>query len=163
MEFAASHRLLPARTIPGSEVQRAINIWVSGRLNKILPALAAIYLGISAVCFFHESDERSTSLNWLTYTTGVAILASWSLLRRGRITPDRVHLCASIVGALILIRSLVEFSVTSDTSQVISMVLLLLGSACTLLAWRGFTLMALLCVAGWAASAPANLPSAGVA
>ncbi len=158
MEFAASNRLVPAITIPDSEVRRAINIWVSGRLSKILPILAAIYLGISALRLFHETDERSTSLSWLTYTTGAVILASWSLLRRERIIPDRVHLCATLVGALILVRSLVEFSVTSDTSQVIVMVLLLLGGASTLLAWRGFTLMAILSLAGWAAVAPANLP-----
>src|SRR5450631_2142144 len=117
MEFGASKRLLPAAVIPPSEVQRAIDLWVSGRLQKILPALAAIYLGISGVGLLLELKESSLILNALTYVTSAAILVSWSLLRRGRITPNRVHLCASVVGTLILIRSLVEFSVTSDTSQ----------------------------------------------
>ena len=159
MDFGASKRLLPAAVIPRSEVQRAIDLWVSERLQKILPALAAIYLGISGVGLLLEIKEGSPILNALTYVTGAAILGSWSLLRHGRITPNRVHLCASVVGTLILIRSLVEFSFTSDTAQVISIVLLLIGSASILLAWRSFALMVVLSIAGWVALAPPNWPT----
>ena len=158
MEFAPPNRPRPAINIPHSEVKRAMDMWVSARVRKILPVLAAVYLGISGVRFFQAPTEDSVGLNWLTYTTGLAILASWGFLRRGRIMANRVHLCASVIGALIVIRSLVEFSFTSDTTQAISIVLLLIGSASTLLAWRGFAFMGILSVAGWATLAPQNLP-----
>ncbi len=158
MEVASPNRLPPAIGIPQSEVKRAIDLRVSGRLTKILPALAAAYLVISAVRLFQGPSEGSISLNWLTYATGVAILGSWSFLRRGRITADRVHLCASVIGGLILTRSLVEFSFTSDTAQAVSILLLLLGSASVLLAWRGFACTVILSVAGWATLAPQHLP-----
>src|ERR1700681_2506693 len=158
MNSAFSDRVLPATTVPHSEVKVAIDMWVSARLKKILPALAAVYLAISVAHLFIEPHESSGKLKWLTYMTGVVILGSWSLLRRSRIRPNRVHLCATVIGTLIAIRSLVEFSFTLDVADFVAIVLLLIGSATTLLAWRGFAFMVMLSVAGWTALAPQNLP-----
>jgi diguanylate cyclase (GGDEF)-like protein/PAS domain S-box-containing protein len=160
MNSAFSDRLLPTTTVPHSEVKVAIDMWVSARLKKILPALAAVYLAISVAHLFIEPHESSGKLKWLTYMTGVVILGSWSLLRRSRIRPNRVHLCATVIGTLIAIRSLVEFSFTLDAADFVAIVLLLIGSATTLLAWRGFAFMVMLSVAGWTALAPQNLPLA---
>jgi diguanylate cyclase (GGDEF)-like protein/PAS domain S-box-containing protein len=162
MEFERSNRPLPPVIVPDSEVRVALDNWVGVRLTKVLPALAAIYLWTAAVRLFTGPSHGSPGLDWLAYATGVAILAAWGLLRRGRIEPGRVHLFASAIGALILIRSLAVFSKTSDTTQVFVILLLLLGSANTLLAWRGFAYMAILGVAGWIALASQKLPLTAV-
>ena len=98
----------------------------------------------------------------MAYLIGVSILVAWRRLRRGRMAPDRVNLSASVIGALIITRSLVEFANTSDTSQIFVILLLLLGSASTLLAWRGFAFMAILGVVGWVTLALLKLPLANL-
>jgi diguanylate cyclase (GGDEF)-like protein/PAS domain S-box-containing protein len=162
VESACSSRVPPSAGIQDAEVQLALDNWVGERLQKILPALAGIYLWIAGLRLFREHNGTNPGPDWLAYAIGLSILVAWRLLRRGQIAPDRVNLSASVIGALILTRSLIEFANTSDTSQIFVILLLLLGSASTLLAWRGFALMAILAVVGWVALALLKLPFANL-
>ena len=157
MDFEQSNGLLASVAIPDSEVRLVLDKWVSARLEKILPALAAIYLGVAAIRLFLRPGEGHPGLGWSALAAGVAILAAWTLLRRGRIVADRVHLSAIVIGAVILIRSLAEFAITSDTTQALVILALLMGGATTLLAWRGFAYLAIAGVGGWVAMAAQTL------
>ena len=157
MEFRRASRLPGAVSIPDAEVMLALDDQVSARLQQTLPAIAAVYLLIAAVRLFLQPGYGNSGLDWLTYVIGAAILVEWKLLRRGRIAPERVHLSALVLGGLILLRSLLTFTIASDISQVFFVLAFLLGGAVTLLAWRGFTYVASVAVLGWIAVAVQKL------
>ena len=157
MEFRRATRLPAAVSIPDAEVQLALDNQVSARLQQTLPAIAGAYLLIAAVRLFLQTGDGNAGLDWLTYLIGAAILVEWKLLRRGRIPSDRVHMGALVLGGLILLRSLLTFAIVSDLTQVFYILGFLLGGAMTLLAWRGFTYMASVAVAGWIAVAVQKL------
>lgn len=157
-----NNRLLTDAGIPPSEVRRALDIWVRARIRQILPAIVVIYLVLSGWSFVLASDEGTAILGWLASLTGVVSLVSWMLLRRQHVALNRVHLITSVVGALILIHSLAEFYVASNLIFVVVVILVLIGSASTLLSWRGFVFMATLSLAGWVAIAPQKLSSASL-
>lgn len=140
-----------------SEVRLAMDHWVAARLATILPALAAIYLCLSARCLFLTPIGGSNILNWLTYTTGVACLAGWMLTRRNRVAPDRIQLSVLVIGALIVIHSLAEFIRRPDITQIGIIMLLLIGSASLLLDPTVFDCLAIFSVAGWVMLAPLRL------
>ena len=157
MEFRRANRLPAAVSIPDAEVQQALDNQVSTRLQQTLPAIAAIYLLIAAVRLFLQTGYGNSGLHWLTYLIGAAILAEWTLLRRGYIPADRVHLGALVLGGLILLSSLLTFAIASDITQIFFILAFLLGGAVTLLAWRGFTHVASVAVLGWIAVAVQKL------
>ena len=158
MELKRPNRLLTSVSVPDSDVRLALDNQVGARLQKILPVLAIVYLGIAGARFFLVTSDGNSGLDWLTYATGVAILAAWRLLRHGRIAPDQVHLSAIVIGTLILGRSLIEFASTSDTAQILFFLVVFLGGAATLLAWRGFAYMAISAVTVWVALASQKVP-----
>src|SRR5580698_9757277 len=92
-----------------SELQAAMDRQLAAQLGTILPALAAIVLSIAGVRLFLGPAGAGNSLNWLTFATGLASLASWILLRRNRVAADRTQLIALAMGSLIVIHSLAEF------------------------------------------------------
>lgn len=154
---ALENRPLADAGIPSSEVQRALDIRVGASLQKVLPAIVVFYLAVSVGTFVLATDGGAAIPGWLGYATGVASMISWMLLRHGYVAPNRVHLIGSAVGALIAIHSLAEFSVASNLTFVMVILLALIGGACTLLSWSGFVLMASLSLAGWLAIAPQKL------
>jgi diguanylate cyclase (GGDEF)-like protein/PAS domain S-box-containing protein len=131
-----------------AEVRKALDTWVGVRIQKILPALVVIYLAGSMVGLVLKPIATGI-LGWSAYATGVASLVSWLLLRRNRVPTNRVHLLALAIGALILFHSLAEFYVSSDTTQAVVIMLLLLGSASVLLSWQEFAFTAILSLVGW--------------
>jgi TM2 domain-containing membrane protein YozV len=98
---------------------------LAAQLRTILPALAAIFFSIAGARLFLASFGRSNILNWVTFATGVASLASWILMRRNRVAADRIQLIALVIGTLIVIHSLAEFYREPDTIQVALIMLLL--------------------------------------
>jgi diguanylate cyclase (GGDEF)-like protein/PAS domain S-box-containing protein len=159
MDVAGSNRVLsPVGTGHcEAEVRRELDIWVAARLERVLPALAAIYVAISVVRFILERHQGIAIVNWLAFTTGLASLAVWRLLRRGRIPSELVPLSALLIGSLILVCSLAEFYRTSDTIQVAIILLVLIGGGTLVLAWWEFASLAALSVVGWVAIAPQRL------
>src|SRR5271166_991741 len=110
MDFSrARGLLLQSPSEADSEARVAMDHWVAARLNTLLPALAAIYLWISGARLILTPIGSSNILNWLTYATGVASLASWMLMRRERVAPNRIQLSVLVIGALIVIHSMAEF------------------------------------------------------
>ena len=162
MEFRRANRLPAEVSIPDAEVRLALDNEVGSRLQKILPALAAIYLVMASVRLFLENNRGDAGHDWLAYGIALTMVAVWTLLRRGRIPADRVHLSALVIGGLILLRSLLTFAFTTNMTQVFFIVALLLGSAATLLAWRGLAFMGTIGVAAWIMLASEKLPPAAL-
>src|ERR1700674_3420515 len=159
---AQNNRPLADAGIPRSEVQRALDIRVGARMKKVLPAIVVIYLAFSAGNFVLATDTGAAILGWLAYLTGMVSMVSWILLRHERVAPGRVHVITSLVGVLILIHSLAEFYLASNLAFVMVIIVVLIGSAGTLLSWRGFAFMAALSLAGWLFIAPQKLSSTGL-
>jgi diguanylate cyclase (GGDEF)-like protein/PAS domain S-box-containing protein len=159
MEFQRANRLPAVVTIPDAEVRLALDNEVNARLQKILPVLAAIYLVMASVRLFLENNHGDDGQDWLAYGIALTTVVAWTLLRRGRIPADRVHLSALVIGGLILLRSLLTFAFSGNRTQVFFIVALLLGSAATLLAWRGVAFMGTIGVAAWIMLAAEKMPS----
>ena len=134
--------------MPAAAVQRELDICVRERLKKLLPGLAVLHLAISSRHLIEPSAAGSMT-DWSTYAIGLVILLLWVLLRRDRISADRVQLGALAVAILILFRSLAEFANTADTIQTVIIAFLLIGSASTFLAWREFAFLLIVSTAGW--------------
>ncbi len=160
MEFQRANRLPAEVSIPDADVRLALDNEASARLQKVLPALAAIYLVMASVRLFLENNHGGAGQDWLAYGIALTMVVAWTLLRRGRIPADRVHLSALVIGGLILLRSLLTYAFTTNITQVFFIVALLLGSAATLLAWRGVAFIGTVGVAAWIMLAADKLPSA---
>ena len=160
MEFQRANRLPAEVSIPDADVRLALDNEASARLQKVLPALAAIYLVMASVRLFLENNHGDAGQDWLAYGIALTMVVAWTLLRRGRIPADRVHLSALVIGGLILLRSLLTYAFTTNITQVFFIVALLLGSAATLLAWRGVAFIGTVGVAAWIMLAADKLPSA---
>lgn len=160
MEFQRANRLPAEVSIPDADVRLALDNEASARLQKVLPALAAIYLVMASVRLFLENNHGNAGQDWLAYGIALTMVVAWTLLRRGRIPADRVHLSALVIGGLILLRSLLTYAFTTNITQVFFIVALLLGSAATLLAWRGVAFIGTVGVAAWIMLAADKLPSA---
>jgi PAS domain S-box-containing protein len=145
-----------------AELQVAMDHRLAAQLRTILPALAAIFFSIAGARLFLASFGRSNILNWVTFATGVASLASWILMRRNRVAADRIQLIALVIGTLIVIHSLAEFYREPDTIQVALIMLLLVGSAGLLLDPAVFACLAIFSVVGWVVLAPQRLGWPGV-
>ncbi len=160
MEFQRANRLPAEVSIPDADVRLALDNEASARLQKVLPALAAIYLVMASVRLFLENNHGNAGQDWLAYGIALTMVVAWTLLRRGRIPADRVHLTALVIGGLILLRSLLTYAFTTNITQVFFIVALLLGSAATLLAWRGVAFIGTVGVSAWIMLAADKLPSA---
>src|SRR6202171_4440073 len=96
------NRALADVAVPQSEVRRALDLQIGTRIQKLLLALIFIYLALSAGSLVLTTGEGTPILGWPAYATALVSMISWMLFRRKLIAPNRVHLIAYAIGALIL-------------------------------------------------------------
>src|SRR6185437_7084538 len=111
------------------------------RMQKVLPALALIYLVASAANLFAGSADRGVIPGCLAYATATAFITFRILGRHKWIPPHRVFLISSASAVLILAGSLARLYWAFDVSQFAVILLLLIGSAGTLGSRRCFALI----------------------
>jgi diguanylate cyclase (GGDEF)-like protein/PAS domain S-box-containing protein len=141
------------------EVQKSLDTWVAARTQKVLPALAALYLAGSMVGLVFKPLSAGIE-GWSAYVTAATSFVAWLLFRRNWIPAHRVHLVAFAVGVLVLLHSLTELYVNSDADQAVILTLLLLGSATLVLSWQEFAFIAILSLTGWLVIGYMKLPLA---
>jgi PAS domain-containing protein len=145
----------PSEVAP--ELRVAMDPRLAAQLNTLLPALGAIFLSIAGARLFLAPAGLGGTLNWLTFATGLASLASWIFMRRHRVAGDQTQLIALVIGTLIVIHSLAEFYRHPDTIQVAIMMLLLVGSAGLRLDPEVFACLAVFSMGGWVVLGPQRL------
>src|SRR5579862_8243172 len=138
-------------TAPASEFSKVRNLSVCASLRIVLPALAATYCVVALRSFAHGSPERGPLLILLAASSiSLVSLGSWILLQYDRLAHGSVYL-GCVIGSLVLSDGMLRLYLTSDPSQVVVILLLLIGCA-SALNWEDFVFIMLLSVTGWGAA-----------
>ncbi len=133
---------------PASEFAKVRDLSVSARLRKVLAVLGATYCVVALRSLGLGLSETGPLLIFLAATAiSLVSLVSCAMLQSNRFAASRVHL-GCVIGSLVLGDGMLRLYLTSDPSQVV-VILLLLVVCASMLNWEDYVFIMLLSVTGW--------------
>lgn len=135
-------------------VSAELNSALAERLLGALPSLGAIYLIVAGLSFFRQAAVDSMRDGQMALVAGICTLGVWSLLRRGRISPDRMHLVAACICGVVLVQGLASLrfsdaAVPRSIGPATVVFLIIAASGGTLYSLRWHGVVTLVSLVGW--------------